>query len=128
MDSTTRNFLELYFETIDENIEEITNDLQDHGSDLENSRNKILQMIRRKKAEFKKERGRVLQHKIIELIKKKADVFDTFQNEEQLAIAARKLGKLDKNDIANIKKDAALLEDIKKIIKGGDDGTGKTGI
>ena len=127
MKPSARNFLELYFEAIDENIEEVVGELKDAGINTEEAQNKILQMIKQKKAEIKIESGKILKERVLELIKKSDTVKEPEMDEKHYSIAARKLGKLESEDIESIKKDSILLKDIGKLIDGDADDTGKTG-
>lgn len=127
MTSRMNNFLELYFEALEENIEEVKTELRKTGIDREESRNKVLNLINKKKAELKIERGRELQLRVEEIVKASQPEPAQNVNEPKYSLAARKLGKLDKEDIANIKKDGALLEEIGKLINRGKDDTGKAG-
>ena len=127
MREKTINFLELYFEALEENIEETQAELKAAGMDLEKTNNKILQMIKQKKAEIKIENGKVLKERVLELIKKSDTIKEPETDEKHYAIAARKLGKLESEDIEAIKKDSNLLKDIGKLIDGDANDTGKTG-
>lgn len=117
MDSITRNFLELYFEAIDDQEEAEKLSSTDQENDPEDLRNIIIKKIKRKKADLKIESGKILKEKVIELIKKKETDSTKEEDTKHYAIAARKLGSLDEQDIQSIKKDAELLEDIGKILK-----------
>lgn len=121
------NFLDLYFDGIDENIDEVAGELKDAGIDPDQSQNRIMQMIKQKKADIKIERGKKLKARVEKIIKSKPEQSDSKVNEERYAIAARKLGSLDQADIQSIKKDAELLEDIGKLLGDGNDETGKAG-
>jgi hypothetical protein len=123
MNTTTRNFVKLYFEAIDENIDEVVGELKDAGIDPEESQNKIIYMIKQKKAEIKIERGKKLKVRIQEVLKKKFDSLKISEPDKVFALAYRKLGKLNPEDEAMIKKDAALLEEIEKIISESKDET-----
>jgi len=126
MTERDKNFIELYFEAVDENIDEVIRDLKNSGIDPEESEQRIMQMIREQRAELKIERGKNLKARVIGLIKKR-DEFEIDPKEERhLAIAARKLNALDKEDIETIKKDSLLLKDIGKLIDSDTDDTGKT--
>ena len=127
MKSSARNFLDLYFEAIDENIEEMVGELKNSGTDTEESEKRILQMIKQKKAELKIEKGKKLKARVEELIKSMPITPISKVNEERYAIAARKLGTLDKEDIESIKKDGELLEDIGTLLNEGKDDAGKAG-
>jgi len=121
------NYLDLYFDAIDENIDEVAGELKDAGIDPDQSQNRIMQMIKQKKADIKIERGKKLKARVEKIIKSKPEQSDSKVNEEIYAIAARKLGSLDQADIQSIKKDAELLEDIGKLLGDGNDETGKAG-
>lgn len=115
MTQKTQNFLELYFEAIDENIETVAGELKEAGIDPEESENRVMQMIKRKKAQIKIEKGLQLKIRVEEMIKARPDRREAV--EAKYSIAARKLGSLDEQDIQSIKKDAELLEDIGKLLK-----------
>jgi len=125
MNQKTQNFLDLYFDAIDENIDDVVEELKSAGNDPEETHNKILYMIKQKKAELKIEKGKILKARIEELIKSKLETPISIVKEERYAIAARKLGILDSNDIQIIKKDSELLEDIGTLLNEGKDDTGK---
>ena len=92
----------------------------------EESEQKIMQMIKKQKAEIKIENGKILKERVLELIKKRDAVKEPEPDEKHYAIAARKLGKLESDDIESIKKDSMLLKDIGKLIDGDADDTRKT--
>lgn len=125
MNQKTQNFLDLFFEAVDENIDEVVEELKSAGMDPEETQIKILDMIKAKKAELKKERGKRLKARVEEVIQKTIDLPIEAENEERYAIAARKLGALDKGDVEIIKKDAKLLDDIGEIVGKRDDESGK---
>lgn len=116
MTQRTQNFLELYFDAIDENIETVIGELNDAGIDPDQSQNRIMQMIKQKKADIKIESGKILRERVQEFIKKKFDSLHTADMDETLAVAYRKLEGLDNDDALMIKKDAALLNEIDKLI------------
>lgn len=126
MNAREMNFLHLYFEMLDENIEEISEQLLETGINSAASRNRVLDLIKQQKAEIKIEKGKILKTKVLELIKKSDVVKESEADEKVYAIAARKLGKLESDDIISIKKDSVLLKDIGKLIQGDADDTGKT--
>ena len=110
------NFLDLYFEAIDENIDEVIGELNEAGIDPDQSQNRIMQMIRQKKAALKMEKGKQLKARVENIIKKMIDIPPTDISDERIALAARKLEDLSKEDIITIKKDTALLNEIEKLI------------
>jgi len=126
MNARERNFIQLYFEIMAENIEEISEQLLETGINAEESKERVLNLIKQQKAEIKIDNGKIMQARVLELVKKKDENNIPDKLEEHIAIAARKLGRLDQEDINNIKRDAALLKDIGKIINGGNDDAGKT--
>lgn len=127
MNQKTQNFLDLYFDAIEENIDEVVEELKSAGNEPAEIQNKILFIIKQKKAELKIEKGKKLKTRIEELIKSKPETPISIVKEERYAIAARKLGTLDAEDIESIKKDAELLEDIGILLNEGKDDTGKAG-
>lgn len=116
MKPSAKNFLELYFEAIDENIDEVTGELEDAGIDTGESQNRIMQIIKQKKADIKLEKAKILKERVQEFIKKKFDTLLPADMDETLAVAYRKLEGLDNDDELMIKKDAALLIEIDKLI------------
>ena len=116
MKPSAKNFLELYFEAIDENIDEVTGELEDAGIDTGESQNRIMQIIKQKKADIKLEKGKILKERVQEFIKKKFDTLLPADMDETLAVAYRKLEGLNNDDELMIKKDAALLNEIDKLI------------
>lgn len=126
MTERDKNFIDLYFEAVDENIDEVIRDLKNSGLDPEEAEQNIMQMIKKQKAEIKIENGKILKERVLELIKKRDAVKEPEPDEKHYAIAARKLGKLESDDIESIKKDSILLKDIGKLIDGDADDTGKT--
>ena len=117
------NFLELYFEAIDENIDEVTGELEDAGIDTGESQNRIMQIIKQKKADIKLEKAKILKERVQEFIKKKFDTLLPAEMDKTLAVAYRKLEGLDNDDELMIKKDAALLIEIDKLISEAKDET-----
>lgn len=126
MTERDKNFIDLYFEAVDENIDEVIRELKNSGIDPEESEQKIMQMIKKQKAEIKIENGKILKERVLELIKKRDAVKEPEPDEKHYAIAARKLGKLERDDIESIKKDSILLKHIGKLIDGDADDTRKT--
>lgn len=126
MNQKTQNFLDLYFKAIDENIEEVVEELKSTGIDPEETQMKILYLIKKKKAELKKERGKNLKARIEELLQKRIDLPIEAESEKRLALAARNLTELSEDDIITIKKDASLLDEMEKIIGGKKDEAGRT--
>lgn len=116
MKPSAKNFLELYFEAIDENIDEVTGELEDAGIDTGESQNRIMQIIKQKKADIKLEKAKILKERVQEFIKKKFDTLLPAEMDKTLAVAYRKLEGLDNDDELMIKKDAALLIEIDKLI------------
>ena len=116
MKPSAKNFLELYFEAIDENIDEVTGELEDAGIDTGESQNRIMQIIKQKKADIKLEKAKILKERVQEFIKKKFDTLLPADMDETLAVAYRKLEGLNNDDELMIKKDAALLNEIDKLI------------
>ncbi len=116
MKPSAKNFLELYFEAIDENIDEVTGELEDAGIDTGESQNRIMQIIKQKKADIKLEKAKILKERVQEFIKKKFDTLLPAEMDKTLAVAYRKLEGLDNDDELMIKKDAALLNEIDKLI------------
>lgn len=119
MTQRTLNFLALYFDAIDENIEEAVGELKEAGIDPEASENRVMQMIKRKKAQIKIAKGKELKTKVEEIIKAKTSSGKPETVEAKYSIAARKLGSLDEQDIQSIKKDAELLDEIGKLVSKG---------
>lgn len=126
MTERDKNFIDLYFEAVDENIDEVIRDLKNSGLDPEEAEQNIMQMIKKQKAEIKIENGKILKERVLELIKKRDAVKEPEPDEKHYAIAARKLGKLERDDIESIKKDSILLKEIGKLIDGDADDTRKT--
>ena len=116
MKPSAKNFLELYFEAIDENIDEVTGELEDAGIDPGESQNRIMQIIKQKKVDIKLEKAKILKERVQEFIKKKFDTLLPAEMDKTLAVAYRKLEGLDNDDELMIKKDAALLNEIDKLI------------
>ncbi|MDY0082635.1 MAG: hypothetical protein RBR74_05580, partial [Ignavibacteriaceae bacterium] len=110
MNPATKNFLQLFFDAIDENIQQVIRELKEEGIDTEESENRIKIMIKKKKAELKIERGKILKEKVEEILKAQPEETKSETIEERYSIAARKLGSLDQEDILSIKKDAELLK------------------
>ena len=116
MTQRTLNFLEIYFEAIEENIDEVAGKLKDSGIDPEESQNRIMQKIKQRKAEIKIEKGKKLKERVKELIKKKFELIEPAPFDEDLALAYRNLSGLNSDEKMMIKKDAALLDEIEKLI------------
>lgn len=116
MTEKDRIFINLFFEAVDENIDEVIAELKNAGINPEESEQKIMLMVKKQKAKLKIESGKQLKARVAEIIKLSANQTDTKVTEERYAIAARKLGAFDQNDIQSIKKDAELLEDIGKLL------------
>lgn len=114
MDRRTMNFIDLYFESLDENIEEVKEDLSEAGIDLENLMNNVNQMIKKAKADIKIEKGRILRNAAIKIIDRVQN--NDYQQTPAFRIAARNLGKLDKQDEEEIKKNEIILNELDKII------------
>lgn len=116
MTQRTLNFLEIYFEAIDENIDEVAGELKDTGIDPEESQNRIMQKIKEKKAEIKIEKGKQFKASVLKIIDKVQNQNKVYEETSEYRIAARKLGTLDKQDEVEIKKNEMILDEISKLI------------
>lgn len=116
MDKRIQNFFDLYLEAIDENIDEVVEELKNAGIDPDESRERILKMIKQKKAELKRENAKKIRERVLKVIKENSDKILPASSNDKLALSYRKLGKLDPDEEALIKKDVPLLDEIKKII------------
>jgi hypothetical protein len=116
MTQRTLNFLEIYFEAIDENIDEVAGELKDSGIDPEESQNRIMQKIKQKKAEIKIEKGKQFKASVLKIIDKVQNQNKVYEETSEYRIAARKLGTLDKQDEVEIKKNEMILDEISKLI------------
>lgn len=116
MDRRTMNFIDLYFESLDENIEEVKKDLSDAGIDLGNLENGIIQSIKKAKAEIKIEKGKEFKTTALKVIHKVQLQNKEFEETPEFRIAARNLGKLDKQDENEIKKNEMILKELDKIL------------
>ena len=95
---------------------EITKEyLKSAGIDAEASKQKLLNMLDKKLAELRYEKGEKLREEYFkELQEEKAD---TILYEDNLQFAFRKLEKLEKEDISEIDKDRIKMEILKKLAK-----------
>lgn len=116
MTQRTLNFLELYFEAIDENIDEVVGQLRESGIDPEESQNRIMQKIKQKKAEIKIAKGKQFKASVLQIIDKVQNQNKEYEETPVFRIAARKLGKLDKQDESEIKKNEIILNEISKLL------------
>ncbi len=110
------NFSTFYFDTSGNDIENMISELKEAGIDPENSGEKILKRIKKERINLKIEKAKRAKERVEDFIKKKFDSLSPLENDEQLVLAYRKLEGLDSDDELLIKKDAALLEKLKKII------------
>lgn len=116
MDKRIQNFLDLYLEAIEENINEVDEVLKNAGIDPDESRERILKMIKQKKAELKRENAKKIGERVLKVFKGSSDKILPASSNDKLALSYRKLGKLDPDEEALIKNDVPLLDEIKKII------------
>jgi len=110
------NFSTFYFDTSGNDIENMISELKEAGIDPDNSGEKILKRIKKERINLKIEKAKRAKERVEDFIKKKFDSLSPLENDEQLVLAYRKLEGLDSDDELLIKKDAALLEKLKKII------------
>lgn len=118
MDNISRaiNFIDLYLESIDDNIDAIKSELIKAGIDPEYSEERIMDLIKQNKAEIKIEKGRILKQKVLNKLKEASNLILPDETESRLAVQFRKLEKLDAEDEKEIKKNEALLSEIDKLI------------
>lgn len=110
------NFSTFYFDTSGNDIENMISELKEAGIDPDNSGERILKRIKKERTNLKIEKAKRAKERVEDFIKKKFDSLSPLENDEQLVLAYRKLEGLDSDDELLIKKDAALLEKLKKII------------
>lgn len=113
MEDRFGNFIELYFEAIEENIEEVIAQLEEEGIDTEQSQQDILDLIKQKKGELKLERGEQFK-KFYQGATGKTDQNNSNGEGENLRLAARKQSA---DFSENEKKDILSDEEKLKIIK-----------
>lgn len=114
MDRRTQNFLYLYFAVIDENAEEIKKQLEDEGIDIKNLEDDIKELIKKTKAEIKIEKGKIFKANALKVIDRVQNQNKEFEETPAFKIAARNLGKIDKQDEAEIKKNEMILKELDK--------------
>lgn len=110
------NFSTFYFDTSGNDIENMISELKEAGIDPDNSGEKILKRIKKERINLKIEKAKRAKERVEDFIKKKFDSLSPLENDEQLVLAYRKLEGLDSDDELLIKKDAALLNEIDKLI------------
>lgn len=109
------NFIELYFEAIEENIEKVIAELEEEGIDTEQSQQDILDLIKQKKGELKLERG-VQFKKFYQEATSMADQNNTSAEGENHRLAARKQSAdFSENEKKDILSEEEKLKMIKKI-------------
>ena len=117
------NFSTFYFDTSGNDIENMISELKEAGIDPDISGDRILKLIKKERINLKIEKGKRAKARVEEFIKKNFSGLIPVENDEQLALAYRKLEELDPEEEKLIKKDAALLEKLNKIISEGKDET-----
>jgi hypothetical protein len=117
------NFSTFYFDTSGTDIENMISELKEAGIDPDKSTERILRLIKKERIKLKIEKGKRLQERVEEFVRKNFNGLVPIENDEQLALAYRKLEGLDADDEKLIKKDAALLEELNKIISEENDET-----
>jgi hypothetical protein len=93
---------------------EITKEyLKSSGIDAEAFKEKMLNILDKKLAELRYEKGEKLREEYIKALQ--GEKADTILYEDDLQFAFRKLEKLDKEDISDIEKDKIKMEILKKL-------------
>lgn len=116
MDDKIQNFIELLFEAVEENIEEVTEMLKEHGLDPERTASVIEGMLKQKKAELKAARG----EKFKEFYQDNVTDPDQEAGAEQLSLklAARKqTDDFTRKELNDIKADDKKIKLIKDYMK-----------
>ena len=102
------NFTELYFNSLDENMELTTQELEVAGIDVSASEQRTLELLRKAKAEAKIESGKAFKQKYYELLNNIDLLLPQMEKEEpELATAFRKLKESP--------EDEEMLDDQKKL-------------
>jgi hypothetical protein len=117
------NFSTFYFDTSGTDIENMISELKEAGIDPDKSTERIFRLIKKERIKLKIEKGKRVQKRVEEFVRKNLNSLIPVENDEQLALAYRKLEVLDSDDEKLIKKDAALLEELNKIISEENDET-----
>jgi ribosomal protein L11 methylase PrmA len=110
------NFIELYFEAIEENIEEVIEQLKEEGIDPEEEQQDILRLIQRKKAEIKLQEGEKFKQYYQDATKPASSKPQTESSVSTPRLAARKqTEEFTENEADDIKLEEEKLRLIKKI-------------
>ncbi len=106
------NFL---LDTSEDDINYMISELRDAGIDPVESQQKTLKMIKQKKAEIKLEKGKIFKATALKVIDRVQNENKEFEETPVFKIAARNLGKLDKQDEDEIKKNEMILKELGKM-------------
>lgn len=117
MNRRTMNFIDLYFESLDENIDEVKKELSNTGIDLKSLEEKIDHLIKHTKAEIKIEKGKKFKSDALKVINRVQKQNKGYEETTEFKMAARNLEKLDKQDEVEIKKNEDILKELGKLFE-----------
>ena len=110
------NFIELYFEAIEENIDAVIAQLEEEGIDTEQSQQDILRLIQKKKAEIKLGEGKKFKQFYLQATQSKNTKQENGISGSKHMLAARKQTNVfSAEEQKDILSDEEKLEIIKKL-------------
>ena len=109
--------IEFLLHSIDNNKELTQEYLQNAQIDTEETTERLKEYIKKKKAEYRLERGRMLKEKFTELKSNLISKNQVQLNREELLFAFRNLEGVNESDLKEIEKDAQLLNELDNFIK-----------
>jgi hypothetical protein len=119
METKSFNFIELYLESADENIEVVKKQLEDAGIDYEQSLETTERLIKQQRAKLKLKKGKKLREKLLVLIENVLAGKTEVHNMEQFQFAFRNLDGVNEEDLEELQQDEKLLIEINKYLQDG---------
>jgi|WetSurMetagenome_2_1015567.scaffolds.fasta_scaffold140845_2 hypothetical protein len=109
--------IEFLLHSIDNNKELTEEYLQNAQIDIEETTEELKEYIKKKRAEYRLERGRILKEKFTELKNNLISKNQVQLNRDELLFAFRNLEGVDESDLKEIEEDAQLLNELENFIK-----------
>ena len=113
------NFIDLYFESAEENIEVVKKQLEESGIDYEKSLEDTKQLLKKQRAKLKLNKGIILKQKLKEFYERAKENNLVYESRLEFRFAHRKFEGVDEEDMKELEEDAFLLEEIDKFLKNG---------
>lgn len=108
--------IEFLLQPADGNSELTTEYLKNTGIDIQGKNEELSEYIKKKKAEYRLERGRKLKEKLAGLKSNLTSEYKPEINRQDLILAYRNLEGVDEKDIKEIEEDTQLLKELEDFI------------